>query len=384
MSQDIELPFICKTCKKNIAICSLRWFRSCPIKACLCRISYAKKCEANFGIRCIYTNYRDKVIVGEDNFENCFNFNGQIEEDEAKLKAFAKELEDFHKVNVYCNRGKNIYYVDHKTDAKQELRLIINEVEKIVKNVCISGAKLFGGFVRDYYIYVIKNKQKINQECKPIKDELNNYLLDPLSSIIIEYTNDNTYIPHPEQDFRDIDVWVTDPKQLEVIEENLLIDGFVLIESDHSKEKSSNPTFNLKKLKLSKNSLTFYLDVVCYPTLPVNDFSCNLLTVGFKESLNPRNSREEVYKVENVGVESLHPNHGFRFDFTVEQILYQIKSKTIYLLPDYYGMDRNFKSDGEYNMKLHRRISDFAQDKKFKILNHTHKPTSEKDKKFIN
>src|SRR5205814_2291663 len=73
-----------------------------------------------------------------------------------------------------------------------------------------------------------------------------------------------------------------------------------------------------------------FLDIVNCTVLPVDDFSCNLLTIELE-------NKQEICKVHNVGIQSLSQDYYFKFNFTVEQVLKQIHSKIIYCLPDSFN-----------------------------------------------
>lgn len=106
-------------------------------------------------------------------------------------------------------------------------------------------------------------------------------------------------------------------------------------------------------IKVTKDNFTCFLDVVYSDILPVNDFSCNLLTLELQKGV-------EIYKVHNVGISSLSKDYYFQFKFTIEDILKQIRKKITYILPDFLEKRQQCWEN---------RVYKFSKNKGYTIIN---------------
>ena len=252
--------------------------------------------------------------------------------------------------------------------------LFMNRILDQIHQVCCilteNSGKLFGGFVRDYFVpcnssYAnaskvreVHNNQFHSIENESIKSTILPFMsyISGLGSIVADYTS--MYVPTVQQDFRDIDVWFTQPEQWNTALGRLKLQGFTVAAGSWADGKTGScPEFALTRVAVSRDNITLFLDVVCSPVLPVNDFSCNTLSLQFDEQHNP------VYCAEVVlGIDT-----KLKQMFTSEELIQQIVTKQIYLLPTFLfkPYHQRYVDPAQH---VYRRIADFKNPRGFTIL----------------
>ncbi len=339
-------PNTCPDCNRDVAFCIITnksGYSSCG-KKCLC-YKHAKGYNScnSYKNKCIYTNYIDILLAdikALDAYVKNFDILDQSYEYDFQIND--KEL---NALGIYCNKALIYSKLDKMQNTINILHQIKNYIADVVACVYKAGAKLYGGFVRDYYNYILEHKL--------IKPKGRSKIIPEIIDIIFEYCDD--YLPDITKDFKDIDIWITDKEQFEIIKTQLTNMDFKFKEININWKRknfpSSNTRFNLSILEVTKNNFTCFLDIVyCCNNLPVNDFSCNLLTVELKNKL-------EIYTVHRVGTRTLPKNYYFQFNFSVEDILRQIRNKVIYILPDFVN-----------NKDWENRLRKFSESKGYTII----------------
>lgn len=243
----------------------------------------------------------------------------------------------------------------YNNDIKPDINTITNLVYK-------NNGKVFGGYVRDFLVPKFEYQDyyknfNINKLCKN------------LNSIICSYSE-------PFFDCNDLDIWVSRKRDKKRFLNQLKLLYSITDITDHKKDDIYPISGNKYLIENPKMKFTF--DILVSSVFPVNDFSVNLLSFDGKklkvEEILTHYSKLSIEYMNYTIYYKVNVNNIYCYtrplEFTLEDILDQIKNKQMVLLYDYCYitpfLDKHMINECEA-VKC-SRYKKFTENKKYKVI----------------
>lgn len=228
---------------------------------------------------------------------------------------------------------------------------IIDSMAQICNVIFKYQGKLIGGVVRDYFVPKLKHESLQENHQRKVKCTMHEFIpiLD-LCNIVLEYTTE-LFISSMDQNPKDIDVWVQNESQAQQILTELINLEYTVFNRDLNRSSPLNSHYRFPVLQYSvfKEDIIIRIDFLISIASPTDDFSVNLLSYDGNK-LKCEEFNNDFQLITNA------PS-----DFTVQDIVSQIESRSTYFLPRYFG--RGITTQQQY------RIKHLSNDKKYTFIN---------------